>query len=125
MAAPALAGIRVAADPRIVYPGGDLHDDLRRDLAAARIAHRAGHGSRRRVGVSREGAQVGDEAMLSRREFASVTLGSGLGLLARPAAAKINSKVNGVTIGAQSYSFRDRPLDKAIEGYKEVGLGLC
>jgi sugar phosphate isomerase/epimerase len=43
----------------------------------------------------------------------------------RAAEGAINSKVQGVTIGAQSYSFRDRPLDQAIEGYKEVGLGLC
>jgi len=57
--------------------------------------------------------------MLSRREFTS------LALSALPAAAKINSKVDGVQIGAQSYSFRDRPLDQAIAAYKEVGLGLC
>lgn len=38
-------------------------------------------------------------------------------------AAKINSTIKGVTIGAQSYSFRDRDLDAAIAGMKEVGLG--
>lgn len=38
---------------------------------------------------------------------------------------KIDSKFNGVMIGAQSYSFRDRPLDAAIQGYVEVGLGYC
>lgn len=37
----------------------------------------------------------------------------------------IRSTFGGVTIGAQSYSFRDRPLDEAIEGYKTVGIGLC
>lgn len=61
--------------------------------------------------------------MFSRREFA------GLAMTALPAAlhaaAKINSKVDGVQIGAQSYSFRDRPLDQAIQAYKDVGLGLC
>jgi len=59
--------------------------------------------------------------MLSRREFVSLAAG------ARPlmAASRINSKVHGVRIGAQSYSFRDRPLDKAIDAYKECGLGLC
>ena len=41
------------------------------------------------------------------------------------AASKINSTVGGVLLGAQSYSFRDRPMDKAIEAYKEVGLGEC
>jgi sugar phosphate isomerase/epimerase len=40
-------------------------------------------------------------------------------------APKTNYLINGVMVGAQSYSFRDRPLDKAIEGYKDAGLGLC
>src|SRR6266700_933853 len=64
------------------------------------------------------------ERMLSRRDFTAMTL-AGLPLATARAAAKINYNVNGVMVGAQSYSFRDRPLDKAIEGYKEVGLGLC
>lgn len=38
---------------------------------------------------------------------------------------KPNSKVKGVQIGAQSYSFRDRSLDDAIKGYLEVGLNCC
>jgi sugar phosphate isomerase/epimerase len=62
--------------------------------------------------------------MLSRREFAGVAMGA-LSAAAAGAAPKINSKVDGVQLGAQSYSFRDRPLDEAIAGYKEVGLGLC
>lgn len=41
------------------------------------------------------------------------------------AAARIDSKIHGVMIGAQSYSFRDRSLDEAIRGYAEVGLGYC
>jgi len=57
--------------------------------------------------------------MLSRREFAGIAVG------ALPLAARINSNVDGVRIGAQSYSFRDRPLDQAIQAYKDVGLGLC
>jgi sugar phosphate isomerase/epimerase len=38
---------------------------------------------------------------------------------------KINSVVNGVQIGAQAWSFRDRPLDACIAAYREVGLGEC
>ena len=45
------------------------------------------------------------------------------GKLALAVAVKINSRVNGVTIGAQTYSFRDRPLEACIAGMKEVGLG--
>ncbi|HTQ57691.1 MAG TPA: TIM barrel protein [Bryobacteraceae bacterium] len=38
---------------------------------------------------------------------------------------KLDSHVNGVLIGAQSYSFRDRPLDAAIQGFVDVGLSEC
>ena len=41
------------------------------------------------------------------------------------AAAKPNSRIHGVQIGAQSYSFRDRSLDEAIKGMLEVGLSEC
>jgi sugar phosphate isomerase/epimerase len=60
--------------------------------------------------------------MYNRREFA------GLALAALPlagAAKKINSRVNGVLIGCQSYSFRDRPLDGAIKALAELGFGEC
>lgn len=40
-------------------------------------------------------------------------------------AEKINSVVRGVQLGAQSYSFRDRPLDAAIDAFRECGLGEC
>ena len=39
------------------------------------------------------------------------------------AAGKIDSTLKGVRLGAQSYSFRDRPLEGVIEGMKAVGLG--
>lgn len=60
--------------------------------------------------------------MLSRREFHKVALAT---IPAAAAFAKPNSKINGVQIGVQSYSFRDRPLDQAIEGMVEVGLSSC
>jgi sugar phosphate isomerase/epimerase len=57
--------------------------------------------------------------MYTRREFGR------LALAAVPAAALADSVVRGVTIGVQSYSFRDRPLDAAIQGMREVGLTSC
>ncbi len=77
---------------------------------------------------------------IDRRTFHRVALGGVLGAAAcapeeapkeEPAAPKaggaqqIDSTVAGVRIGSQSYSFRDRSLEKAIEGYVEVGLGVC
>src|SRR5436305_7023503 len=66
--------------------------------------------------------------MFSRRElgkFALTALPLSRALPLAMASPKIDSKIGGVQIGAQSYSFRDRPMDKAIEAFKEVGLGEC
>jgi sugar phosphate isomerase/epimerase len=60
--------------------------------------------------------------MYSRRDFGKITL-AGLPLSA--ALAKINSEFSGVRIGAQSYSFRDRSLDEAIQAMAEIGIGEC
>ena len=66
---------------------------------------------------------------ISRREAGKLMLGGCAGLAIAPraplAAERIDSLVRGVQIGAQSYSFRDRPLDACIEAYRSVGLGEC
>ena len=53
---------------------------------------------------------------ISRREFHQVAVG---GFLARLAPYK------GVTLGVQSYSFRDRALDAAIDAMRTLGLSPC
>jgi sugar phosphate isomerase/epimerase len=60
--------------------------------------------------------------MFSRRDFGKVALAS---LPLSMALAKIDSKIKGVRLGVQSYSFRDRPLDEAIKAMAECGLGEC
>jgi sugar phosphate isomerase/epimerase len=52
--------------------------------------------------------------MLNRRLFTQ-------SLLALPLAAKSGD----VMIGVQSYSFRDRSLDQALQAMKEIGVGYC
>jgi sugar phosphate isomerase/epimerase len=68
-------------------------------------------------------------APISRREAGKILAAGAAGmLLARKsifAAPSVNSVVRGVQIGAQSYSFRDRPLDAAIAAYLTVGLSEC
>jgi sugar phosphate isomerase/epimerase len=68
-------------------------------------------------------------ASLSRREWNKLALGAAaasvLPSTINGAAKKPDSKFNGVQIGVQSYSFRDRTLDEAIKGMVEVGLNSC
>ncbi len=68
-------------------------------------------------------------ALISRRHAGKLLLAGCAGALAPwgelDSAEMINSVIRGVQIGAQSYSFRDRPLDACIEAFRTVGLGEC
>ena len=56
----------------------------------------------------------------SRREFGKLALAGvpAALVLARAGLSAADSKINGVRIGAQSYSFREMSLDEAINAYK-------
>ena len=60
--------------------------------------------------------------MYSRRGFGRLAL---VGLPLSLALAKINSKIDGVQLGIQTYSFRDLPLAEAIQAIATDGLGAC
>ncbi|MDQ6675771.1 MAG: sugar phosphate isomerase/epimerase [Acidobacteriota bacterium] len=61
--------------------------------------------------------------MFTRREFGKIAVSAAA---AAPLfGAYINSKVDGVQLGAQSYSFRDLPLDGAIQAMVTDGIGVC
>ena len=60
--------------------------------------------------------------MNTRRDFSKMILA---GVPLSLAWAKIDSKVSGVQLGVQSYSFRDRPLDAAIQAMVDDGIGEC
>ncbi len=64
--------------------------------------------------------------MYTRRDFGKITLAA---LPLASAFAKINSKINGVQLGVQTYSFRDFPregiVDAVIHAMTEIGLGEC
>jgi sugar phosphate isomerase/epimerase len=66
---------------------------------------------------------------ISRREAGKLLIAGSAGLVAarRPlfGAEYIDSVIRGVQIGAQSYSFRDRALDAAIQAFVSCGLGEC
>ena len=67
----------------------------------------------------------------SRRDFGKLalagipaaTMWQALGSETLSAAQKINSKINGVRIGAITYSFRSMPADTIIPAYVKIGLG--
>lgn len=64
----------------------------------------------------------------TRRRFLSGLMTAGAGLAATSCAGsrkQIDSTFNGVTLGIQSYSFRDRPVAQAITGTKALGIGSC
>jgi sugar phosphate isomerase/epimerase len=64
--------------------------------------------------------------MYSRRDFGKLAgLAAAIPLSRLYAAAKADSTVHGVLVGAQSYSFRDLPLNGAIDGMKQIGLSEC
>ena len=64
--------------------------------------------------------------MYSRRDFGKLAgVAAVIPLSRRYAAAKADSTIHGVLVGAQSYSFRDLPLDGAIDGMKQIGLSEC
>lgn len=64
--------------------------------------------------------------MYSRREFGRLALvGLPMTLAFAQGSSRINSRVNGVRIGIQSYSFRVLSLDDAIKAMAEIGIGEC
>lgn len=63
--------------------------------------------------------------MLTRRSFTKFALAAPVALPAAISAAPIDSKVAGVLLGAQSYSFREKPFDQMLQAFVDTGLGEC
>lgn len=64
---------------------------------------------------------------LTRRQFLAGSAAAAVSGAVASAAhhEKPDSVFRGVTIGAQSYSFRDRDVWAAIDGFREIGLSSC
>jgi len=62
--------------------------------------------------------------MYTRRDFGKIALAA-IPASSVLAQKKIDSTIAGVMIGAQSYSFREKPLDGVIQAMVDIGLGEC
>ncbi len=63
--------------------------------------------------------------MYTRRQFSQLALAALPAGIALAQTKRIDSRIGGVLIGAQSYSFREKPLDGVIAAMSELGLGEC
>ncbi|MGH9199892.1 MAG: sugar phosphate isomerase/epimerase family protein [Vicinamibacterales bacterium] len=66
-----------------------------------------------------------DRILYSRREFGQLALAAVPLSLIRIDSRVIDSRIQGVRIGVQSYSFRGMSLDDAIKAMADIGLGEC
>lgn len=74
-----------------------------------------------------------DRILYSRRAFGRLALAAAPGLWWHQALSwhqalawsPIDSRIGGVRIGVQSYSFRTMPLDDALKAMAEIGIGEC
>jgi sugar phosphate isomerase/epimerase len=67
-----------------------------------------------------------ETTLYSRREFGKLALAA-VPLISNSESliARVDSRVGGVRIGVQSYSFRTMPLDDAIKAMTDIGIGEC